>query len=621
MFKACIGNRIRFYRTLRNLRQDDLADRVGVTRQHLGRLERGDCFPSFDLLSRFCDVLDVLPLNLLLCPDQLAGKDDGPDHSPGTGGIWTTDFRTGEEHWSSGLLGLLGNPNYSRPSLTAFLRHLPEGGASRKPLISFFDKLKKRQIPSPLVLSLTRKGGARITIHFQADIIADANNEAVLACMSILDITEWQAFRKHLLVNQNQMEGIIREKTESLELAAKKNRKELELRTTAQRLARDKAEQLQRLIEVVPAIIYTRSASGATVVNTPRLKSILGHDVEELRNHPRLWMDSVHPDDLARVEEARAAAMRGRSFVVEYRIKNNIGQWIWVHDSGTQARDAEGEIFISGLAVDIIKRKQVEVALEESEKRYRLLFEKSLDGVFLHDLSGRVLDANQAALDMFGYSLEEIRAMQSELLVHPADMQRLDDTLRVLGSDVPASRDFRCLRKDGSEFVLHVRSKLIADNLAQAVLRDVTEQRRTTDALRQSEARFRKYFQTPVAGIAIVSPTFEWIDVNDRLCEMSGYSREELLRISWKDLALPEDMPEAMERFSQIITGKIDGYAVDKRHIRKDGSIVWTNMSIQCVRREDGGVDHFIAMLIDISGYNTVDFNKSKEGYKAWETL
>jgi len=127
------------------------------------------------------------------------------------------------------------------------------------------------------------------------------------------------------------------------------------------------------------------------------------------------------------------------------------------------------------------------------------------------------------------------------------------------------------------------------------------ERKLTEEALRLSEARFRSYFELSTAGIAITSPTAEWIEANDCICKMFGYSIEELRQTTWTELTHPDDLDIDLKYFKSVLAGEIDGYSIDKRFICKNGEIIWTSLSVKCVRLVDGNVDYFVILLYDIT--------------------
>ena len=139
------------------------------------------------------------------------------------------------------------------------------------------------------------------------------------------------------------------------------------------------------------------------------------------------------------------------------------------------------------------------------------------------------------------------------------------------------------------------------------------------EELIKSEARFRSYFHLPMHGIAITSPDKGWIQVNDRICSIMGYSQDEIVRMTWSKMTHPDDLDVDLEQFNHLLSGDIEQYNMDKRFIRKDGEVVWTNLSVGCVRKSDGSVDHIIAVVEDITERKRaeVELQKSEERYRA----
>jgi PAS domain S-box-containing protein len=118
---------------------------------------------------------------------------------------------------------------------------------------------------------------------------------------------------------------------------------------------------------------------------------------------------------------------------------------------------------------------------------------------------------------------------------------------------------------------------------------------------RDNEARFRSYFELGLIGMAITSPDKGVLEVNDELCNILGYERAELLRMTWGDLTEPEDLAADTAQFNRVLAGEIDGYSLDKQIVRKDGQIILATISVKCVRRADGSVNYFVALLQDIT--------------------
>ncbi len=146
---------------------------------------------------------------------------------------------------------------------------------------------------------------------------------------------------------------------------------------------------------------------------------------------------------------------------------------------------------------------------------------------------------------------------------------------------------------------------LLAISVVGAVVLLFWQQRSRThqlEILAQSNRLMRQLYDLPFIGIAMTSPeTRRWVKCNDRFCEIMGYSREEILNLSWKDLTSPEDMAISEIENERVMRGESDGFTLDKRFIRKDGSIVYASVDVRCVRRADGLPEYILAMFQDIT--------------------
>lgn len=122
-----------------------------------------------------------------------------------------------------------------------------------------------------------------------------------------------------------------------------------------------------------------------------------------------------------------------------------------------------------------------------------------------------------------------------------------------------------------------------------------------TRRIEQSEKLFRETFEHAAIGLAHVATDGGWLRVNDALCEITGYPREELLQLTFQDITHPEDLDADLQRVGQTLAGEVNTYAMEKRYIRKDGSTVPVQITVSLVRDHAGKPDYFIAAVADIS--------------------
>ncbi|MFZ4777828.1 MAG: PAS domain S-box protein [Terrimicrobiaceae bacterium] len=296
-----------------------------------------------------------------------------------------------------------------------------------------------------------------------------------------------------------------------------------------------------------------------------------------------------------------------------------IGALTIYDDASEVFGDDERRLFVEmektiGFALDHFanedEHKRGEAALHESEERLRAITDSAQDGILMMDPEGRICFWNTAAERIFGYPGTEALGKNLHALIappgyHAAHHAAFPEFLKTgKGNAVGKTLDMEALCKDGSK--ISVQLSLSAIRIhgvwhGVGLIRDTTEQKRVDGELRRSEARFRKYFELPLHGRCITSPEKGWIEVNDRLCEILGYSREELLGRTWAEMTHPEDLAADVAQFERIVSGEIEQYKLEKRFIRKDGATVWTEISVGCVRNPDRTVDHFLCVMEDIS--------------------
>jgi PAS domain S-box-containing protein len=121
------------------------------------------------------------------------------------------------------------------------------------------------------------------------------------------------------------------------------------------------------------------------------------------------------------------------------------------------------------------------------------------------------------------------------------------------------------------------------------------------ESLRQNDERMRLFFERQIVGMAISSPDKHWLQMNDKWCSILGYEPEELKMLTWDELTHPDDLPENVDKFDRLVTGVIDDYTMTKRFIRKDGTVVVADLSVGCVRHEDGTLNYVLSLMEDIT--------------------
>src|SRR5215510_16200659 len=120
-------------------------------------------------------------------------------------------------------------------------------------------------------------------------------------------------------------------------------------------------------------------------------------------------------------------------------------------------------------------------------------------------------------------------------------------------------------------------------------------------ALSDSEARFKATFENAAVGIARVAPDGRWLEVNQRLCDIVGYDRQELMTKTFADITHQDDLKQDLGALRRMLAGEVETYFREKRYYRKNGSVVWVNLTVSLVRKSDGAPDYFVSLIEDIS--------------------
>jgi two-component system, sensor histidine kinase and response regulator len=316
---------------------------------------------------------------------------------------------------------------------------------------------------------------------------------------------------------------------------------------------------------------------------------------------------SVHADDRDRVEVALRAYFSGETpyLDVECQLEHEDGSFRWVLARGATEYDALGKpIRFLGSSVDITDRKQAELALLASERLFRTFVDHALDAFYLHDEVGVILDMNRRACENLGYTREELLG-QTPLLYSVRSAAEVANSLAWTGGEEVVVIESFHRRKDGTTFPVEVRLRRFVEGdktFLVSMVRDTSERLRAEQALRESEERFRGTFDNAGVGIAHCELDGQYLRVNQKLCDILGYSRDELLGANVRATIHPtQDLTETLANIDALRKGEISSYSVDRRMISKSGELVWGNVTVSLQTNLSGGQKHTIAVTQDIS--------------------
>ena len=145
--------------------------------------------------------------------------------------------------------------------------------------------------------------------------------------------------------------------------------RDINARKQAEEALRESEEKYRTLVEGIPGLVYSYSTIRGGIYYSPNVQSVLGHSVSHLRKNPQLWHESIHPEDIHRVDAVIKDFKYGKPFEIEYRIKDIKGNWLWFLDRSIGRQKEDGEGVIEGIATDITEYKRAKEALRESEEK------------------------------------------------------------------------------------------------------------------------------------------------------------------------------------------------------------------------------------------------------------
>ena len=401
----------------------------------------------------------------------------------------------------------------------------------------------------------------------------------------------------------------------------------------------DAEVKYRSLVEEISAITYTwtvRESEYVVAYASPQIVEVLGYTPLEWSQDPALWYAWVHPDDRDTVvAENKRCEETGESHAMEYRMVRKDGRTIWVADRWTVVDEGDGQRSLQGLVFDVTERKHAEEALRRQAERQHAVIETQrdiasadldLDAVMqlictqtqelTHGGAATILLAGddgfvlEAASGFIADRVGQVVPLEGTLTgwVHEHDRSAIcKDTLRdPRASDLAIQSGIRSMvivpLRHGEEHVgqLQVFSEVpdaFDDDdvstleLLTVVLSSAMSHAAEFEAKRdqiEALALFQAVYEGAPIGVTLLSPEARNIASNPAFVQMLGYSAEELEIMTIRDYTHPDDVAQNLRFFGDLISGRRESYQFEKRYIRKDGEVMWGQVSGALHRDADG---------------------------------
>ena len=307
---------------------------------------------------------------------------------------------------------------------------------------------------------------------------------------------------------------------------------------------------------------------------------MLGYRKAEMKE--LTFVDITHPEDREETQKLSNAVRQGKinSYRTEKRYLKKDGQFVWGIIRATAVKDNEGQIqYWLGLIEDISDRKHAEEALEESEKRYRMLFEHAAEGIMVLDLhSGKFKFANPAICKMLGYTAKELTTMGVKDIYPKKELKRV---LRKFSEQIEGEKrlaqNIPCLRKDGTLIYVNINStRVVLDGVECNVgfFQDITKRVMAEEALRESEEKYRNILTNIEEGYFEVDLGGNLVFFNEASCELIGYPADELIGMNNRQFTSSSTAKKMFKTFNRVYkTGKpaeiADFEVITKSNLKK----------------------------------------------------
>ncbi len=344
--------------------------------------------------------------------------------------------------------------------------------------------------------------------------------------------------------------------------------------------------------------VWEWNVQTGAVVWDERMYALYGLERDEALTVER-FTACLHPADRAPEEASTRAALAGEtSYDTEFRIVRPGGEIRHVRAQATVVRDAEGApVRFVGANWDVTAVRNLEASLRASEDRARNVIANAHQAIVTADEAGRITGWNRYAEMTFGWSTAEAVGTDLAMLL-PAGSAGMAAFLGGgLGDHIDQRIETTARRKDGVEIPIELAASAVRDAAGwelTALMQDISERKEQLEL-------FENAFEHAPIGKCLVGLDGSFLKVNPTLCEMVGYTREELLALDFQAITHPDDLDADLSLVTDLFNGVISTYRMDKRYIRKDGSLVWIQLAVSRVDNPDGTPRHFISQIEDLT--------------------
>lgn len=382
---------------------------------------------------------------------------------------------------------------------------------------------------------------------------------------------------------------------------------DISARKQAERSLQASERRYRALIEATTQIVWSTRADGHTIYEMPSWGAFTGQSFEEYRGWG--WLEAIHPDDRARTNDLWIAAVTNlTTYEIEHRLRRHDGEYRYMCVRAVPILAEDGSVCEwVGIHTDITDRKLDEENLRRSEEFNRRILENNKDCIKVIDLEGRLLYMNDGGVKLL--EIGDFAAVYRTSWVgfwHGVDRESASMAFATAKAGQVSKFEGLCPTALGTPKYWQVTVAPMFDdrgNVEQilSISHDITDRIEAESTIRESEDRFRSTFEQAAVGVAHVSLDGRWLLVNQKFCQIVGYTESELLQSDFQTLTPPEDLPQDLAEIERLLGGEIETIQLEKRYIHKLGHFVWVDITASLRRNVTGEPIYFIATIADIT--------------------
>lgn len=370
-------------------------------------------------------------------------------------------------------------------------------------------------------------------------------------------------------------------------------------------------KNLQTLFDTVDDFLFITDDRGMIVEINQTVVKRLGYTREEAR---RMHVIDMHPAERSgETGEIIRDMIAGKRDSCPIPLRRKDGSYIPVETKITRGMWG-GKFAIFGVSRDITERLRNE---EELRKLSRAVAESPAT-VVITDINGTIEYVNPKFTQLTGYTADEAIGQNPRIL---KTGETSKEEYKQLWDTILAGREWRGMlhnrRKDGELFWESAVISPLKDASGRitnfiAIKEDITERKLAEDALLASEVRFRSIYENSPVGIYLADVSGHFMDSNEAFLRMLGYSRDELRGLTFREFTYPPDYDAESRWYREMVHGDIDSYHLEKRYVRKDGSVMWGRLFKSIVRDPSGKPMFCISLIEDFTEHKKAEESLSE---------